>query len=117
MSAEEVLTGGSAVVPAKAPARPVGPFGLKSFPGGFVVGAVVAIAVTLLIIQNGESTQLDWLAFHFEAPLWIMLLLTLIAGGLIAEVGKVVVGRSLASAKQRRGRAQAKPAAKNSRKP
>lgn len=122
MGAKDVVTSGSAAVPQKAgtqkaDTRPAGPFGLKSFPGGFIVGVVIAVAVTLLIIQNGESTQLDWLVFQFQAPLWIMLLLTLIAGGVIAEIGKVVVSRSLAGAKQRRARAHPEPVTGTRRKP
>ena len=112
MGAGDLGSGGSGSTPPQTGARPAAPRGLRSFPGGFVVGVVIAVAVTLLIIQNGESTQLDWLAFHFQAPLWIMLLLTLAAGGVIAEAGKVAVGRWLAGAKKRRMTARPEPAPK-----
>ena len=32
----------------------------------------VAVAVVVLIVQTGIG-QVDWLAFHFSSPLWIML--------------------------------------------
>ena len=46
------------------------------------------MAVALLIVQNGESAQLDWLVFDFDAPLWIMLALTFAAGAVVWELGK-----------------------------
>jgi uncharacterized integral membrane protein len=57
--------------------RPVPP---NRFRTGLALGAVVTVAIVLLIIQNGRSARLNWLAFHFGAPLWIMLLLTAAAG-------------------------------------
>lgn len=79
----------------------------RSFRTGFIVGAVVAVAVGLLIVQNSESVQLDWVVFDFEAPLWIMLFVTLVAGGLIAELGRPLIRRSLAKSKEERRRRKA----------
>jgi uncharacterized integral membrane protein len=56
------------------------------FRAGLALGAVVTVAIVLLIIQNGKSAHLSWLAFHFSAPLWIMLLLTAAAGAVVWEV-------------------------------
>ncbi len=36
------------------------------FRAGVAFGTAVTIAVGLLIVQNGESAQLDWLVFHFR---------------------------------------------------
>ena len=52
--------------------------------GHRILALVVGVSVLLLIVQNSESAKLEWLFFEFSAPLWIMLLLTLVAGGLIA---------------------------------
>ena len=52
------------------------------------LGVVVTVAIVLLIIQNGRSAHLSWLAFHFSSPLWIMLLLTAAAGAVVWEVIK-----------------------------
>ncbi len=65
-----------------------------AFRVGAGVGATVAIAVVLLILQNGESAQIDWLWFNFHAPLWLMLALTLVAGAITWELTKAAVHRS-----------------------
>lgn len=57
---------------------------------GILIGTIITVAVVLLIAQNGESAQLDWLAFHFRAPLWIMLILTAGAGGVVWELVKAM---------------------------
>lgn len=64
--------------------------GGRPFRVGLIVGAVITVAIALLIIQNGESARLDWLTFDFEAPLWIMLLLTLAAGAVVWETAKML---------------------------
>ena len=71
------------------------------FRWGFVAGGVVAVAVALLIVQNGESVQVDWLWIDFRARLWMVLLLTVAAGGLIWETTKAVVRRAKASNQRR----------------
>lgn len=53
-----------------------------------VAAELVIFAAAMLVVQNRESARLDWLAFHFRSPLWIMLLLTSIAGGVGSEVIK-----------------------------
>lgn len=52
---------------------------------GLALGVVVIVAIVLLIIQNGRSAHLSWLAFDFSCPLWIMLLLTAAAGAVVWE--------------------------------
>ncbi len=61
---------------------------------GIVIGTIITVAVVLLIAQNGESAQLDWVAFHFRAPLWIMLILTTAAGGVVLELVKAMWRRA-----------------------
>ena len=58
------------------------------------LGVVVTVAIVLLIIQNGRSAHLSWLAFHFSSPLWIMLLLTAAAGAVVWEVIKAASRRA-----------------------
>lgn len=76
--------------------------GPNPFRAGLVLGAIVAVAMVLLIIQNGESAQLDWVVFHFDAPLWIMLILTAAAGAVVWEVIKVVWHRGRRLRRERR---------------
>ena len=59
------------------------------FRAGVLFGIIVTIAVVLLIVQNGESAQLDWVGFHFKMPLWILLVLTAVAGAIVWELVKV----------------------------
>ncbi len=80
----------------------------RAFRVGVGVGAAVAVAVVLLILQNGESAQIDWLWFHFQAPLWLILALTLVAGAITWELIKSSVHRSRQHLANRR--ASQKPA-------
>ena len=73
-----------------------------AFRAGLAVGAAVAIAVVLLIVQNGESAQIDWLFFHFKARLWLILVLTLVAAGVTWELAKTSVRRSRHHLRNRR---------------
>lgn len=65
-----------------------------SFRTGMVLGAIVAVAVVFMVIQNGESAQLDWTVFHFRAPLWIILFLTAAAGAVVWELIKAASRRA-----------------------
>ncbi len=76
--------------------------GRNSFRTGVILGVLITVAVVLLIIQNGESVQLDWIAFHFRTPLWIMLLLTAAAGAVVWELIKVASRRTRRSRRDRR---------------
>jgi uncharacterized integral membrane protein len=54
-----------------------------------ILGALVAVAVTLLIVQNGQSARVNWLSFHFSAPEWIVLFVTAAAGAVVWELARV----------------------------
>ncbi len=73
-----------------------------SFRTGVILGSIVTVAVVLLIIQNGESAQLDWIAFHFRTPLWIMLFLTAAAGAVTWELIKAAGRRARRQRGERR---------------
>jgi uncharacterized integral membrane protein len=53
---------------------------------GVVIGALITLAVVLLVVQNTESARLDWLFFHFNAQLWFILVLTAVAGAVAWEL-------------------------------
>ncbi len=72
------------------------------FSGGVIVGILVAIATVFLIIQNGESAHVDWLWFHGKAPLWLVLIATLIAGAILWELLKLLVRRNRSRTQRRR---------------
>lgn len=53
---------------------------------GTTFGALLAIATTLLIVQNSESADLDWLWFNFTAPLWLLLFLSALSGAILSRL-------------------------------
>jgi uncharacterized integral membrane protein len=64
--------------------------GSRSFRVGLALGVIITVAVALLIVQNGESVQLNWLTFDVRAPLWILLMLTLFAGAIVWETTRAL---------------------------
>lgn len=78
----------------------------RPFRLGVISGAVVTIAVVILIVQNGESAQIDWLFFHFSSPLWIVLFITMAAGGVVWEVVKLLIRRGRKQSEFRRETAE-----------
>jgi uncharacterized integral membrane protein len=72
------------------------------FRTGLILGAVITAAVILLIVSNGESAHLHWLAFTFHARLWLMLLLTAVAGAVVWELVKAGLRRARRLRAQRR---------------
>jgi len=74
----------------------------RPFRVGFVLGGLLAAAAALLVIQNGESARINWLWMEFSAPLWLVLLLTLVAGGLVWETLKMAVRRGRRLRQERR---------------
>lgn len=77
------------------------------FRAGVAFGTAVTIAVGLLIVQNGESAQLDWLVFHFRAPLWIMLMLTSAAGAVAWQLLKMAWRRGSRIGRERKSASRA----------
>lgn len=69
---------------------------------GFLIGMLVTIVFALLIIQNSESVQLEWLFLDFEWPLWVLLLLTFVAGMVAWQLMLYGIRRARAKASQRR---------------
>lgn len=51
-----------------------------------VAAAVLGAGVMAFVAQNTQTTRLKWLFFSFEAPLWLMLLLTVVASVLIGNL-------------------------------
>jgi uncharacterized integral membrane protein len=45
---------------------------------------VIGIIALLFVVQNTEETQFNVLWFDFRLPLWIMLVLFMVAGAIIA---------------------------------
>jgi uncharacterized integral membrane protein len=47
---------------------------------GFILGALLAAAVVLLIAQNTDTVSMDWLVFDLDGPLWMFIGLAFVAG-------------------------------------
>lgn len=62
----------------------------------FGPGAVVAVIALLFIVQNQVSTKFEFLWFEFTTGLWLMLLISVLAG--------VVIGWFVARRRARRKR-------------
>jgi uncharacterized integral membrane protein len=46
--------------------------------------ALIAIASVLFILQNTETVSFNFLWFEFRWPLWIMLIVFMVAGAIVA---------------------------------
>lgn len=53
---------------------------------GVVLGALLAVATALLIVQNSEKANLDWLWFDFTAPLWLLLFASALSGAVLGHL-------------------------------
>jgi uncharacterized integral membrane protein len=58
----------------------------RAFNVGATVGVVVTVPAVIFVIQNGQSTQFDWLWFDFELPLWTVF------------IGGIAIGAALLAA-------------------
>jgi uncharacterized integral membrane protein len=50
---------------------------------GFVVGLAVGVPATLFALSNLESVQVEFLGWTASTPLWVVIILSLLAGALI----------------------------------
>src|SRR5690606_22487194 len=74
----------------------------RAFNAGLVLGALLAVAAAVFVVQNAQSTEFDWLWLDFELPLWTALL-----GAMAAGVVLVILAFLVHERRQRRiGRRQ-----------
>ena len=53
---------------------------------GLLVGmGVLGVALLAFILQNTESVSFDWLFWSFEAPLWIVLVITALVAFVLGQ--------------------------------
>ncbi len=64
-----------------------------AFGSGFVIGAILAVSAVLFVAQNTQSVELHWLFFDWSMPLWITLLVALLAGAAIYPLAAVELRR------------------------
>ena len=54
--------------------------------GRIIVVALVALALILFVVQNTASTEISWLFFSGEGPLWIIIVVVAVLGAVLSEV-------------------------------
>lgn len=63
--------------------------GVEKTPGRSLVGvagaALMAVALTLFIVQNTNSTPVSWLWIDGSAPLWVVIFGAALAGAVLSE--------------------------------
>jgi uncharacterized integral membrane protein len=52
--------------------------------GRLIITGIVILALVFFIGQNTKSVDIQWLFFEGDAPLWLMLVLSALAGAIIA---------------------------------
>jgi uncharacterized integral membrane protein len=58
-----------------------------------VVGLVLISSMAIFVVQNTESTEVEWTVFDPELPLWLVVVGSAVAGALIALIGLFFVKR------------------------
>jgi uncharacterized integral membrane protein len=53
--------------------------------GWLIGGGVLGAGLLAFIFQNTETVSLDWLFWSFEAPLWLVLLITSLVAFVIGQ--------------------------------
>ena len=52
-----------------------------------VVAGIIVVAVAIFIGQNGDDVSISFLWFSGDIPLWLLIVLALIAGAILGQVG------------------------------
>jgi uncharacterized integral membrane protein len=52
-----------------------------------IVAGLIVVAVAIFIGQNGDDVSISFLWFSGEMPLWLLIVLMLIAGAILGQVG------------------------------
>jgi uncharacterized integral membrane protein len=68
-------------------------------PVGLIVGAIIAILAVIFIAQNGRKTNISFLAWDFNSPLWVVLVIVVGVGYLLGWLVPKLIKRSRAKAK------------------
>ena len=67
------------------------------FPVGLVLGGLVGAALALFIAQNTQEAEVNWLFLDASAPLWIVLVVTVVVSLVLAQL----VGGAIRRARRR----------------
>ena len=59
----------------------------------FIGAALVALALVAFVVQNTDSTPVQWLFVDRSAPLWLIIVISAVAGAILSEVLGWIVRR------------------------
>lgn len=54
---------------------------------GMILVGVIAAAFVVFVLQNTDKSEITWLFFEVETPMWLALIVAAVAGALLAEAG------------------------------
>ncbi len=65
----------------------------KSGIGKFIGAALVAVALIAFVVQNTDSTPVQWFFIDRSAPLWLIIVVSAVAGAILSEIIGWIVRR------------------------
>ena len=54
--------------------------------GKFIGAALVAVALIAFVVQNTDSTPVQWFFIDRSAPLWLIIVVSAVAGAILSEI-------------------------------
>ncbi|MDE0065357.1 MAG: LapA family protein [Acidimicrobiaceae bacterium] len=54
--------------------------------GKFIGAALVALALIAFVVQNTDSTPVQWFFIDRSAPLWLIIVISAVAGAILSEI-------------------------------
>ena len=58
----------------------------KTAIGKLIGAALVAFALIAFVVQNTDSTPVQWLFIDRSAPLWLIIVISAVAGAVLSEI-------------------------------
>ncbi len=65
----------------------------KTGMGKFIGAALVAVALIAFVVQNTDSTPVQWFFIDRSAPLWLIIVVSAVAGAILSEIIGWIVRR------------------------
>lgn len=61
---------------------------------GLIAFALVVVALVVFVVQNTPDVEVTWLVFDATAPLWLVIIVSAVAGALLSEIAAFAIRRS-----------------------
>lgn len=66
--------------------KPGGKSKKLSIPPGLAAAVLLVVALIFFVVQNGDDVAFEWLVFDMTGPLWVLILVSAVAGAVLNEV-------------------------------